>query len=104
MTSTRTGTNRPHPPRGRPEMAGLDAINDEDLLTGSEDYDAGGAPSAVGALSTLDMPGAQDAIQRLIKSSTEARAALQQARQRISARKYNRGIALLAVAGALGQP
>lgn len=85
---------------------------DDDLLAGSDEYpendetgaETGDTIAGAGALASLDMPGAKDAIQRLIHSSQQARSALAQAREKIGARKYNKGIALLAVSGALGQP
>lgn len=91
-------------------MAALDALAEDDgLFAGSDDYPAtpdvtGAMPPRGGALTTLDTPGTQAAMKALMESSTQARAALQQAREKISARKYNRAIALLAVSGALGQP
>jgi hypothetical protein len=91
-------------------MAALDS-----LLAGSDDYpeseeDAAetgdtmaGADPGLDALA-LGMPGAQSAMELLIKSNSQAREALQRAREKIAARKYNRAIALLAVSGALGAP
>jgi hypothetical protein len=58
----------------------------------------------VGGLSALDSPEAQDAMATLLKSNKAAQAALQQARSKIAARKYNNALALLSVSGALGQP
>lgn len=95
-------------------MAGLNALADEDdsWMAGSDEYPANQAAAAetgdelagTGGLSALDDPTAQQAIQRLVKSSNQARAALQGAREKIASRKYNRALALLSVSGALGQP
>jgi hypothetical protein len=87
-------------------MAALNVLaEDEGMLAGSDDYAASGASaSPAGALSSLDSPGTMQAMEKLMRSSEQARAALQQAREKIAGRKYNRAIALLAVSGALGQP
>lgn len=60
--------------------------------------------TTAGGLSALDSPEARDAIATLVKSNQQAQAALQQARSKIAARKYNNALALLSVSGALGAP
>lgn len=80
--------------------------DDGDLLAGSEDYPETepSDTSVPPGLSALGIPGAEGALALLIKSNQQAREALQEARAKIAARKYNKAIPLLAVSAALGQP
>jgi hypothetical protein len=81
----------------------LEEAEAAELLGGTEDYAEPSEP-ALGGLSGLGIPGAEGALAMLIKSNDQARAALQQAREKAAARKYNKGLALLAISGALAQP
>lgn len=65
----------------------------------SADY-SGALPAAAYA----GIPGAAEAFQGMMKSNSEARAALQRARESIAARKWDRAQALLAMSAAFGQP
>lgn len=88
------------------------AVLDSDLMAGSDDEteaaaaddDDSGSVTASGGLSALDIPGAAQALKALATSSAEARKALVQAREQISARRYNKAIALFAASAALGAP
>jgi hypothetical protein len=79
--------------------------NDTDE-TGEEgaDDESSAAPIGVGGLAALDLPGAAQAMQRLITSSEQARAALRQAREQIKSRQYNKALPWLAISQALSQP
>jgi hypothetical protein len=84
----------------------LDVLAEDDEDS-TEDADNGMPASAVtsaGGLNALDMPGAAEALALMARSSADARKALQQARESILARKYNRAIPLLAASAALGAP
>jgi len=89
----------------------LSSLSLDDLNIGADVADPNADPDAEapnpyagGALSVADIPGAREAMETLVRSSEQARSALQQAREKIAARKYSKAIALLSVGSALGAP
>jgi hypothetical protein len=104
--------------RKRYAAGGLSTLDDEDATTDEQPAEVldpegdeqqgneqpASAITAAGGLTALDIPGAAEALKLMAKSSEQARQALQQARQTILARKYNRAIPLLAASAALGAP
>lgn len=81
-----------------------DSANVMDQETDEAETPAAGAITSAGGLSALDMPGAAQAFALMAKSSADARKALQEARDQIMARRYNKADALLAASAALGAP
>lgn len=83
------------------------AEEDEDDGTGEQsanDY-FGVSPTPGGAgLSALNIPGAAEALALQAKSTADARAALQRAREQMVERRYSRALPLLAISSALGKP
>jgi hypothetical protein len=90
----------------RYDEGGLAALDEAEVMDpeGGESEMPGGAITQSGGLSALDIPGAREAFDLMVKSSADARRALQQARESIQSRKYNRAHALLAASAALGAP
>ena len=83
-------------------LAGEDDDTDQ-TMAGSDDY-APGTFSGSGGLGALDVPGAAQALALMSKSSQQARAALQSAREKIAARKYDRSLPWFALSSALSKP
>lgn len=92
---------------------GLNALDEEDdgvVMDPDADEDSdymsqpGGAITASGGLTSLDIPGAQEAFALMAKSSEQARQALAQARESIMKRQYSKADAWLAASAALGAP
>jgi hypothetical protein len=95
--------------RRRFQEGGLAALASDDPdevmdPEGDEEDSPAGAVTASGGLTALDIPGAAEAFALMAKSSADARRALQQARESIMSRKYNKAHALLAASAALGAP
>lgn len=86
----------------------VDEDEDGDASVYDPDADEADQPSgsvtASGGLAALDIPGAQEALTLMAKSSEQARQALQQAREQIMSRQYNKAQAWLAASAALGAP